>query len=675
VDSAKHGLFPKLPSISDNKYYGIRNGAVTEVAAAVTLAADREVNAAEPPASSDSRLRTPFNINYIKNPDAEIDASGWATYADAAGTQPVDGTGGIPGSTWTRLALTTLRGSALFQFSKTNANVQGEGVSYNFTIDTADANKAMSVSFSVANIDNALKGGWLSVWVYDVTNARLCPISGSNTITGNGQFTLQFSTSTSTSYRLCIHVSGTDGTGGGIYFDDFYVGPTYLPSAPAMSDWQDGGAITITSTGTSPTKGTTARDKVWWRRVGDSMEIRYEFRQTTVGTLGTGSYRLAIPGGYAIDTAKLYSLNDDTLRGGCVGGGVITNILSANLLGCTVHVQSPTTLSVCGESGGNQFVWGVVGFGLNNPELVANFYATVPITGWSGSTAVQPGSRYLWAQRFAANAVRVTAAPSKPGEYRARRLGTDTAPTTAPSAADAFKIGAGSGIGSGIINWYDIYIGPGKIVQLAPYLNTGRAGGLVTDFYYTPGSAVRGTVLSYDPSTGIATVIASTGGASDAVGNSADLSTQPTTAYFDILVADDPVPVALAPAVHVEASSNAGQSITTNVTDFIFEDKAVDTHGAYNVSNGRFTAPVAGVYAVLLHYRLVGAGCLPNLYKNGAFYRGGGCATTPNYPGNGAWSVKLAAGDYITIREEVAASTVVTNTGTNAFSITRIGDA
>ena len=41
-------------------------------------------------------------INYITNGTAEDDTTGWATYADAAGTKPVDGTGGSATITWTR---------------------------------------------------------------------------------------------------------------------------------------------------------------------------------------------------------------------------------------------------------------------------------------------------------------------------------------------------------------------------------------------------------------------------------------------------------------------------------------------------------------------------------------------------------------------------------------------
>jgi hypothetical protein len=64
--------------------------------------------------------------NYISpNDDAEGGTTGWATYADAAATSPVDGTGGSPNVTWTQSTANVLRGSNSFRLTKDAANRQG----------------------------------------------------------------------------------------------------------------------------------------------------------------------------------------------------------------------------------------------------------------------------------------------------------------------------------------------------------------------------------------------------------------------------------------------------------------------------------------------------------------------------------------------------------------------
>ena len=81
--------------------------------------------------------------------------------------------------------------------------------------------------------------------------------------------------------------------------------PLKIKTGLADTDWKDVGPINITAVTTSPTKGTTTSDNVRWRRVGDSMEVIMDYRQTTVGVAGSGVYLFEIPEGYAIDTSKV----------------------------------------------------------------------------------------------------------------------------------------------------------------------------------------------------------------------------------------------------------------------------------------------------------------------------------------------------------------------------------
>jgi hypothetical protein len=244
VDNTKHGLFPKLPSVSDAKYYGIKDGAVAEIpAASVTLATNGEVNASEPPASSDSRLRNPFAFNYITNPDAEIDTTGWATYADAAGAVPVDGTGGSPNITWTRSTSSPRRGTASFLLTKDAANRQGQGVSFAFSIDPVCTYRSQMVRVHLFVASGTYTDGDITAHIYDVNGVAI-KASASSYLTANG-YTIQFQfVATNPNYRLCLHVATTSASAYTVQVDDVYVGPATTPAVHVEASSDAGQATT-----------------------------------------------------------------------------------------------------------------------------------------------------------------------------------------------------------------------------------------------------------------------------------------------------------------------------------------------------------------------------------------------------------------------------------------------
>jgi hypothetical protein len=224
---------------------------------------------------------------------------------------------------------------------------------------------------------------------------------------------------------------------------------------------------------------------------------------------------------------------------------------------------------------------------------------------------------------------------------------------------------------------YEIYIGPGKVVALQVHAATGRSGGAVID-RFIEGSSSYGSWMTYDPTTGIAVVQKSVhGGASTAQYTAIRASDHAALndIYFDILVADDPVAIAQAPSVHVEASSDAGQVVTAGSTNLQYEDELIDTHGAWNGSV--FTAPVSGVY-------LIRAGSQTNGSSNTATemsisiagkvhygtYKAAGTSLTMEVVAAGY----MSAGQTATIGEAYANYTRSTDANANRLSITRIGD-
>lgn len=77
---------------------------------------------------------------------------------------------------------------------------------------------------------------------------------------------------------------------------------------PTNSGWIDAGTLNISGTTSNPSKGTTAIDKMWARRNGKDLEVRFEYRQTGAGSAGSGDYLFEIPrlsSGLNIDTTKV----------------------------------------------------------------------------------------------------------------------------------------------------------------------------------------------------------------------------------------------------------------------------------------------------------------------------------------------------------------------------------
>ncbi|MEZ0208746.1 MAG: hypothetical protein ACAH17_01035, partial [Candidatus Paceibacterota bacterium] len=199
--------------------------------------------------SDGSKIDSDGLVNYIKNGHAEVNTTGWATYADAAASRPVDGTGGSPTVTWTRSTSSPLRGQASFLLTKDAANRQGEGASYAFTIDSADQAKVLNISFDWAVASGTYSGGSSStdsdliVYIYDVTNSRLiepAPIKLDGAVVGtNYKYVSSFqSSSNSTSYRLIVHCATTSASAYTVKFDNVAVGPSVVTTGAFISDWQ-----------------------------------------------------------------------------------------------------------------------------------------------------------------------------------------------------------------------------------------------------------------------------------------------------------------------------------------------------------------------------------------------------------------------------------------------------
>jgi hypothetical protein len=341
-------------------------------------------------------------INYITNYLAEYDTDGWSAYADAAAATPVDGTGGAPTITITRNTTNPLRQTGDFLITKDAANRQGEGVGYAFTINNADISKRLAISFDwKTSADYAAND--IGVYVYDVTNATLIYPSSVNLpafASGNAGtvITVFFNATTSVSYRLIFHVASTNASAYTCNFDNVSVGPQNVVQTMPSSDW-----TSYTPTLTTPTKPTSPSDWTetsYWRRIGSTMEIIYNYKQTsaTGSSSGSGTYRWSIPSGYTIDTTKLQYSTTVKDGIGSVGSASATLGGTSGKVG-TVKVYSSTTLSLMvGDEGTNpQLVAdGWIGIGSNN-VIQYSFYAKIPIAEWASSSVSLANSQVEYA--------------------------------------------------------------------------------------------------------------------------------------------------------------------------------------------------------------------------------------------------------------------------------------
>lgn len=246
-------------------------------------------------------------INYISpNGDAESGlTTGWTTYADAAGTSPVDGTGGSPTLTFTNTTTAPLRGAHSFLITKDAANRQGEGVSCAFTIDRADLAKVLTISFEYEIGSGTYADNDITVYIYDVTNSLLIQPTPFNLlkIAGQGTFKATFQTSSnSTSYRLLFHVASTSASAYSIKFDSISVKPQQIQYGSPITDW----------TQYSPTLGWIngiSTNTAFYRRVGDSIEVNGYISLSSQPSAALLSIQL--PSGLMIDTNKLASTSNN----------------------------------------------------------------------------------------------------------------------------------------------------------------------------------------------------------------------------------------------------------------------------------------------------------------------------------------------------------------------------
>jgi hypothetical protein len=163
---------------------------------------------------------------YLKNQNFDNVTTGWVTYADAAGTSPVDGIGGSPNITLTSSSSTPIRGAGSGIITKDAANRQGQGISTDFTIDNADKGTTLQGYFEYNVASGTFATGDITVWIYDITNGNVIACTPSQVTNSSSVARLGFeftTVSTSGSYRLILHIGTTSALAYTLKIDNFNV--------------------------------------------------------------------------------------------------------------------------------------------------------------------------------------------------------------------------------------------------------------------------------------------------------------------------------------------------------------------------------------------------------------------------------------------------------------------
>lgn len=333
-------------------------------------------------------------LNFVTNGTFAENMDGWTTYADAAGTAPVDGSGGSPNVTFTHNTINPLfspidSGDALFE--KDAANRQGQGVCTDLQVPLGltDTSQGVYANFYYKTGANYANG---DVRIYVIpsgqTPQEVKPgggdTSGLFASPEMSKFTGYFSTVAGvTAYKYCVHVASTSASAYAVNFARVQVTPQGTAPGAIQTEWQSytptltssgGGAITLNATGKVDPWGR-------WRRAGDSIEIYYGFRNGTGGAAsGTaGGVVISIPNGItALNGGVSVS---DNLIGQWVGPGWSPTLSSGTALGTYLSVYAANTLSV-GYSTGALNVSNVVA------GTAVHGFAKFKVDDWAASQIV-----------------------------------------------------------------------------------------------------------------------------------------------------------------------------------------------------------------------------------------------------------------------------------------------
>jgi hypothetical protein len=597
-------------------------------------------------------------VSWITNGNATTNTNGWVTYADS-GSRPVDGTGGSPNITWTRSTTLPLEGVASFLFTKDAANRQGQGVGYNFTIDRADVitPKVQTITMDTELVSGTYTGGNdttdsdLIAYIIDTTSGQVIEPSGFKINAGN-QVKATFQPNyNSANYKLVIHVATTSTSAFVMKFDNIKVFTNSVAYGSIITEWQD-------YTPVYTNLGSVTNRLAKWRRNGSNLEIKLFF---TTGTVPAAAPSVSLPN-------NLVGVVNGLAGGNICAGFWVRGSTSTAHGGAMLANDNATVLTFGPQqtfgSGSTNALNSITTSNteFNSGENISCF-ASVQIAAW--------GVQQLLSQEAETRVVSF-AAYSSTGYTQTTQAVNTTVPFTSGEVVEDTHGGWDP-----VNNEYTIKV-PGTYTL---YQQGTVFSGTGTNRPYILRPLIKGVNANLNLSL-IPTGTSNSASGSMEIPNLKVGDKIKFQALYDaagtfnigeirasIKLKQGPAQITATEAINACYIRNANQSLTSNVTNVLWDTKKFDSHGGMNLATGEYEIKAPGRYEV--HASLLGStSTRTDVYLNGVgqFYG------TPGSGNNPSWvygSFDCVVGDKISIRDN-ASETVVASSGLLSFHIKRM---
>jgi hypothetical protein len=585
--------------------------------------------------------------------------NGWSNYADASAINPVDGLGGTPGTTLTQNTSSPLSGLVDFRFTKDASNRQGEGFSYGFSTVNRHLAKILQITFDVELISGTYSNGDLRVSIIqDPTGTPVLiePVNTNiqlGTVNQRIKHIATFQSHISiTSYRLCIHVSSTSTSAYTVDFNNFRVWETTQSIGSIITDW-----ISYTP---STTRANTTNRSFYYRRSGGNIQISFGWQYTS-GVIGSSTALLSdiFPPGLTLDLTKIAPANGS-------GSYLRYNIghYFANDFGVNNNVgaiawdtnQDPDQIAFFGSApnGADDNLSGMI---------------ECPIQGWGSSVAMSndSGDSRMVSAIYTNHGTTTTTGGTNGLRYSTLLEDTHSIYNTS-NGAITIPISGTYQIKCSALN---------SSGTNSMYLYRSRGGGAITKIMFMGICGVNGDYFEAQLNCLSGDVLYASANSTVTFTPSAlaetYISISRISAGSQIISTTETV------ACEVWTNTNSTGSTTAN---FIFNQVNRDTHNAWNISTGIYTAPMSGWYSLTVMINPnAGAALTVDLYKASvgssfAKYKAMNYHTSIAYPTSSSGNFYLLAGEQISVRPSgsyTAFGTTTLAANSSWLSINRIG--
>lgn len=627
--------------------------------------------------------------NFILNDSATADTTGWATYADAAGTSPVDCTGGSPSSTWTRTTSNPLsRDGGSFLFTHSANNRQGEGFSYAFNVDRASsiAPKVQNVEFDYEVASGTFQTGSTSTdsdiewWIVDTTSGALIQPSTYKIYSQQGKFIASFQNNVnSASYRICGHVATTNAVAYTFKAANFKIWPSrYTYGSPFTA------VTAFTPTGAWSTNTTYTGFEHF-----EGQFAVYDILISLAGAPTSATLTVNLPSGRTIDTAALTksSANFGEIDN-LACGGAATGVAFK----CAVVYNSTTAVSLYSHTlstfTGTQPVR-YTAVTQASPATFANgdyirLAFRVPIVGKNSTVQMSDSAPQSVIAFKGANTAGTSISNS--GSLINVPFATTVYDTTGGWNGTQYRVSVPGKYRVNVVAGFPAAVyAVGNIIQPGIYLNNAIANyGAATVIQTTNSQLVQVAVsTTLDCVAGDLLEFRTSNNRS---AGATSIDTSPGLNHIDIERVSGPVTIGATETVAARYY-NATATVTSSFSNVTFSTKDYDTHGAY--SGATYTCKSPGKYdfvgSVFVSATTITAGQNVGLILS----KSGSTSNMPSvqwvYQGTNTTNqtvpfnfTNIQCNDGDTINIQISATTsspvVVSNNNNNVFTAKRVGN-